>query len=475
MTAAAVPVPARAASPRARHVPLALPWRLLRLELRRNAMPWLLPVLAVLMWYSPYRVSMEYAPVWQLRASVMLDHFLPLVAFAAGAGAWTGSRDARHRTTDLVTVTPRPGWERTLASLAATICWAMTAYLGLVAAVYGVTAAQATWGGPAWWPVAVGAASLTASCTLGFAAGAFFPNRLTVPLAALGAGFLALLGISHGTNPYAVLSGAGGIPVADVGVFHRFPPDQAIVQLMFLAGLSIAAVGALGLPAASGGRKLRQAAAVLATAGLAAASIAVGVTATARVGPNGVVIPALHDAGSDAPVPYSPVCAGPAGEVCVHPAFRGFLGQVRAALDPVLSEIAGLPGAPARAGQVATSDAGDAGAVISGVPPVFRFALPATSPSFIAGLEDTFVTTFIAGPGGAAGAGGAAAQQAVESALLTRAGGPGAGTSRQAVSGPAVSAAAARFAALPAAARHAWLVAHLAALRAGHITLEQLP
>jgi hypothetical protein len=32
-----------------------------------------------------------------------------------------------------------------------------------------------------------------------------------------------------------------------------------------------------------------------------------------------------------------------------------------------------------------------------------------------------------------------------------------------------------RFAALPAVARHAWLAAHLAALRSGRITLTQLP
>ena len=42
------------------------------------------------------------------------------------------------------------------------------------------------------------------------------------------------------------------------------------------------------------------------------------------------------------------------------------------------------------------------------------------------------------------------------------------------VSGPAL-AAAARFRALPAATRHAWLAAHLASLRAGRITLAQLP
>jgi len=40
---------------------------------------------------------------------------------------------------------------------------------------------------------------------------------------------------------------------------------------------------------------------------------------------------------------------------------------------------------------------------------------------------------------------------------------------------PQAHAAAERFAALPAAARHAWLATHLAALRAGHITLAQLP
>lgn len=32
-----------------------------------------------------------------------------------------------------------------------------------------------------------------------------------------------------------------------------------------------------------------------------------------------------------------------------------------------------------------------------------------------------------------------------------------------------------RFAALPAAAKHAWLVHHLAALQAGRISLAQLP
>jgi hypothetical protein len=75
-----------------------------------------------------------------------------------------------------------------------------------------------------------------------------------------------------------------------------------------------------------------------------------------------------------------------------------------------------------------------------------------------------------------------AAQQAVEDALLTTAGTNLSATigtmlqDGQPIAGPpAVVSAAQRFAALSASARHAWLAAHLAALRADTITLAQIP
>ena len=75
------------------------------------------------------------------------------------------------------------------------------------------------------------------------------------------------------------------------------------------------------------------------------------------------------------------------------------------------------------------------------------------------------------------------AQQAVAAALKMSAGLPQSsppvpGMQRPNVTAPLpapVRSAAQRFAALPASARHAWLVTHLAALRAGRITLAQLP
>ena len=94
---------------------------------------------------------------------------------------------------------------------------------------------------------------------------------------------------------------------------------------------------------------------------------------------------------------------------------------------------------------------------------------------------------------------GTQAQQAVQAALLQRAGVPFAAqpqvmmapglpswtlataqaqTTGTRVPGPAtgpVYDAARRLAALPAATRHAWLAAHLTALRSGQLTLAQLP
>ena len=85
------------------------------------------------------------------------------------------------------------------------------------------------------------------------------------------------------------------------------------------------------------------------------------------------------------------------------------------------------------------------------------------------------------------GQGASQAQDAVTAALMMVTGiprtGPGPDPNQlpgrtlgtPAMPGTPAYAAAERFAALPASVRHAWLAVHLAALRAGQITLGQLP
>jgi hypothetical protein len=497
MTVAGATVPSR--PPRAGRVPsLALPGRLLRLELRRNAMPWLLPLVAALFWLVGYRYAMSFPPFWGLRSPILPDRALnDFALFGAGVAAWMGSRDGRRRTTDLVTVTAQPRWAGQLATWAATTCWAIGTYLGCVAVLYGVTAHQGAWGGPPLWPVAVGAAGVAALCAVGFAAGAYFPGRFIAPLTAFAAFLVLEVAFNIAANshsPYALISPVStqGALRADSGIFYHYLPDLSIAQVMFLAGLAAAALGALGLPAKSGGRWLRRTAAAVTAAGLVAAGTAVGLAGTARIEAHGVVIPALHDAASDRPIPYSPVCGHSVVPVCLHPAYRAYLPAVTAALAPVLSQLADLPGAPVRVTQVAYLNGGayvtGGNATVSGSPPVLRlplaFYLPTPHPLELVRWKaaPTIVSNIIGG-GTSGTSGGSPAQQAVRAALLAAAGLPLAAQPRvlavdgmpRLVPGSQVYAAAQRFAALPAAARHAWLATHLAALRAGRVALKELP
>jgi hypothetical protein len=487
MTVAEAPV--RPRPPRTGHPsPMSL-WRLLWLELRRNAMPWMFPLLAALFVFDPFRTAMDYPPLWDLRASVVVNKLLPdFVAFVAGVAAWMGSRDSRRHTADLVTATARPRWTAQLITWTATAIWAVILYLCGVAVIFGATATQATWGHPLWWPVAVGCAELAVICALGFAVGVLFPSRFTAPLAALGAFFLSLEGFNNAvgqSSVYALLSPTTSVPPQDVGVFYHYLPDVAVAQLMFLLGLTAVVLGALGLAqAADGGLWLRRAAAVLGVVGLAATGTAIGLVGTAHQGGAGEVIPALHDAANDRLIAFTPVC-GSAGRVpvCVHPAYRSYLDDVTAAFRPVLSELTGLPGAPARITEVGDPALSMPTGRFGGSPPVFYYSMPTLGPAFgqttsrfTQNLQNLFVAAFIAGPQGFAGKGGTPAQQVVQLVLLKAIGsqwgplGPGHGPPS-----PAMTAATGRFAALSPAARHAWLAAHLAALRAGHITLAQLP
>src|SRR4029450_8132255 len=256
---AATDAPVRHGPPRAAGAGPLTAARLLRIELRRTAMGWMLPLLAALFWFSAYRPSMALPPWWNLRGTMLQQQallaFAPLVA---GVAAWMGSREGRRGTADLGGVTALPRWAGQLATWAASTCWAMVAYLGGVAGGCGITAQQATWGGPLWWPVAVGAAMVAASCALGFAAGALVPSRFSAPLGALavslalGAGAIA---IEHNSTYAQIwpLNVQGALPPDAFGVFSPYLPDLAIAQVLLLAGLAVAVLGALGLRAGAGG------------------------------------------------------------------------------------------------------------------------------------------------------------------------------------------------------------------------------
>lgn len=461
--------------------------RLLRIELRRNAMIWMMPVAGALFWLLTYRRSMALAPLWNVRATSMqsttIAVFIPTVT---GAAAWTGARESRRRLTDLLAVTPRSRWSRQLAAWAAITAWSLICYLACVGVLYGVTAGQASASGPLWWPVLVGAASLPALAALGFAAGALLSSRYTPPLVAIGAFVVMELALEliHGpaspwqvsplvTGPYQFGTYEG------LATFYPYLPDLSIAQLIFLVGLTTALLGSVGLPAAAGSRSVRRTAAALTVAGVLAAGSGIALAGTGRLDPHGMIaIPALHNTADDQPVSYTPVCSRTAIPVCLHPAYVSYLAAVSTALAPVLDQLVDVPGAPSRIEQTTptfrwTDDGGEATAppgTIRGTPPVCTIVLPNQNGGLSLSIDqsadqvrDQTVRTLVAA---VVGTGSDSAQRAVTAVIL--------GSSRLALDAP-IAAAAQRFAVLPAGTRHAWLIAHAADLRAGRITLEQLP
>jgi hypothetical protein len=485
--------------------------RLLGVELRRNTMPWVLPLIAALLWFDSYRPSTMTPPLYGLRAFWNMGQghtILDFGPFVAGVAAWMGSRDGRRGLADLVTTTSRPRWVAQLATWLATAIWAVAAYLVFVGVMFAWYAHQGVEGTPPWWYVAVGAAAVTAFCAAGFVIGAYWPSRFAAAVAAFG-GFLAMflsfqIGFAHTTGWALILPTNShgnweGSAQTDAGTFYPWLPDLPIARIMFLAGIAVAALALTGLPARAGSPRVRGAAAIVTLAGVALAGAAAGLTSGARLAQEGVVIPALHDASSDAPITYTPVCERAAGiPVCVNPDYRHWLPDVTTALAPMLTEMAGLPGAPVRATQVAAAyPSGGSGppqpVVIGGDPAVLRIQIGLIVTPGPYGFVDQVRLLFAHAFVGAGGGSGSAAQQAVQAALLQGAGIPFAKQpgllanaenfpgSRQATpggpgeaTGP-VYTAARRLASLRAATRHAWLAAHLPALRAGQLTLQDLP
>ncbi len=287
-----VPVLRHRTPPATRMLPIGAA-RLLRVELRRNAMPWVLPLIAALFWFDSYRPSTETEPLYAVRTFWNLGQGHTIIdfgPFVAGVAAWMGSRDGRRRLADLVTATPRPRWAAQLATWAATAIWAVTAYLVYVGFMFVVYAREGVTGTPPWWWVAVGATAVAAFSAAGFAIGACWPTRFAAPVAAF-AGFLAMAmssqtGFKYSSGWTLILptNSNSNFDQPDAGIFYHWLPDLPVARIMFLAGIAVTALGLTGLPARAGGPRLRRAAVAITLVGVASAGTAIGLARHGQAG-----------------------------------------------------------------------------------------------------------------------------------------------------------------------------------------------
>lgn len=450
--------------------------RLLRIEVRRNALPVLpvfLPIMVLVLWLSPISRNLTPVALWPDRSTDLQSAIQGLGPFVAGAAAWMAAREHRRDLTDLLRSTPGSPFHRAVLTWAATTGWAVLAYVVTAVTVFAITAAQATWGGPVWWPVVVGLVALVTCSAVGFAFGRRFPGRFTAPLAAIG----TLLAMAAGMEAAAGGARLGVLsplfPALDLGsaVFYDVRPDLAEAQLLFLAGVLVIAFGALARTTHREGPRSRRGGTVAVVAGLLLISAAATLVATGTTDRRGLTIPLLHNGTGDQPVAYAPACSTGRLPVCVHPAYATELTALSTVVNTITAPLAGTPGFPVRAEQ----RAGETGPPrVDGTPPVLviphfiihdgTLAPPAFAAQFETGIALALLTPTPGHP--------TPAQTAVATALLHQAGDqPSPGLPRT----PATDAAAARLTALAPAARTTWLAAHLPALAAGELTPEDIP
>jgi len=328
--------------------------RLLTIEARRNVGLWFFPVILLISWWLLSAWGW-IAFLWESTNQQLQASVVPFGAPAiAGAAAWMAGRDRRRGIQDLLATTPRHDTERLLTLWASTALWGVLAYAAFAAYMMGRTALSATWAGPELWPVVVALAAILAHAVWGFFFGSLVPSRFTVPVVAIAA--MMLLQFLSG---YMVATGGGYSPTWVTYLAPDKPAyDLAPWQALIYMGLTGAGLAALALRRRWGtpGFAVLAGSSVLAVAG-----VIMVWGEWPRYDPakplayNGWGQVIEQDSVYVEP---EPVCEGSPVTVCVYPQYQPVLDEGVASANRLAAPLLGLPGMPLRAGPEDTTFTG---------------------------------------------------------------------------------------------------------------------
>lgn len=186
----------------------------------------------------------------------------------------------------------------------------------------------------------MGLVALLMDSALGFAAGHYLPTRFAAPLIAIALYVLHLMPMGFydvGVN-YTLLSPAAYSNLYGADVFHK-PPQLVVPQLLFFGGLGGLALSSVLL------RGVRGRARIVSAVSLAVCIIGLVLALNTEH-------PDSMSAGEPETVPFKPVCEKGGIEVCVHPAYEKLLPETAKVVNEVVEPLIGVPATPERAVQV---------------------------------------------------------------------------------------------------------------------------
>jgi hypothetical protein len=426
---------------------------MLRIELKRNAALWYAPVLAgFVAWGTLATMRPDNAPTLWARSSIQLSLMFVVVACVmCGVGAWVAGRERRRQIAELLSTTPRPAALRDLALLTGTVIWGLVACLAGGAYVLVATYRAATWGGPLPEQIGIGLLFVVTGTAIGYLGGTLVPGRYAAPLVAVAfTAVMLLLGTRSSALSYLSPLSLDPRGYSPYDVFYRASPIPAGQMALWLAGLAGCALAIV---------LLRRGATLVAAFMLIAALVVA--TSGARLAMQAFVHPPWERIYAGQPLEaYEPVCSEGSIPVCVHPAYKSYLADNAQQVNRLVEPLLGIPGGPVRAEQLPARTGLRADGMLE--------LMPGDSAVAFAAFDLVHEQGTDLNP----------AQLAIAHWLMGRVGEDASAVPGLFGVGPpdtVVTSAAARFAALPAAEQHAWLEENFSALRAGKLTLADLP
>lgn len=325
--------------------------RLFLIEMRRSpAIFTALAIAAVTAW-----LIWDQLPVGVVRWREVSDFsshaMLPASGIAAAIAAFLAGRDQRLRLEDQLAQTSLGTPRRDVVAMFAAVAWCLIGYLVIVAGFFLYAAREATWGGPAWALVGLTAVTIVLGISLGWLVGVIFRNRFS-PLIA----FVLMIGLNAA---YSLTADLRRTPIQQIDGGTSFSIHESRIRVLSpYELLDLHDLGFIMIPAFAwilGISVLLASAAwwyrhrrIASLVSLSVAAMVSGVSAADLLANDPHTGPA-HWRTARAYV--EPVCETRlqgAISVCLHPEDTVLLDDVAGTVERLMSPLAGIPGVPVR-------------------------------------------------------------------------------------------------------------------------------
>jgi hypothetical protein len=322
---------------------------LLWIEIKRCHGILIAPLVAALaIWMIRQNDLRDGVVLWSDVSREVYDITWMMSAFGAAFAAWVVGRSQRCRIDLQEDTSAIPVGRVSLIAIVAASIWMLASYL-VVFTYMAIPAIRfATWGGPEWPVLALGALAIVVPVTVGGLIGQFGRSILVPPVALVAVLALNVFASDSGRKyQEATLIPLAFKPTFDNSIGISLPTTLMWTYALFLVAFGLVAVAILLL--------IRQKSALRIVLGMAA--LIVAFSSAGQVLSSDLLdyntlperTPDETAGGSGQLVAYDPVCeVATSVEVCVHPAFSSLLDDVVAAANAVFPQLAGLSGVPVR-------------------------------------------------------------------------------------------------------------------------------